>query len=95
MEDYSLAFFCSSPLMWLDVQPCMIVILLVWGGKLFRRFCNNFSESSLGRSAVLQLSCCPRKQGELSENILQTIRNKLPPKTIHNIIFAISEFSLS
>ena len=54
----------------------------VWGGSLFRRFCNMFSESFSGRWAVLQLPCCPRKQGKLSENILQNLRNKLPPQTV-------------
>ena len=41
-----------------------------------------FSESSTGSWAALQLSCCPSKQGKLSENILQNIQNKLPPQTV-------------
>ena len=43
------------------------------------------SESSPGRWAVPQLPCCPSKQGELSENILQNLRNKLPPQTVYNV----------
>ena len=40
-------------------------------------FCKMFSESSQGRLAVLQLPCCPCKQGKLSENIVQNLWNKL------------------
>ena len=32
--------------------------------------------------AVLQLPCCPIKQGELSEYKEQNLRNKLPPQTV-------------
>ena len=42
-----------------------------------------FSESSTGRWAVMQLPCCPSKQGELSENILQNLFNNLTPQTVH------------
>ena len=45
----------------------------VWGGRLWTRFCNMFSESSTGRWAELQLPCCPRKQGEFPENMLQNL----------------------
>ena len=45
----------------------------VWGGRLSKRFCNMFSESSTGRWAELQLPCCPRKQGEFPENMLQNL----------------------
>ena len=38
----------------------------VWGVRLWKRFCKMFSESSTGHLAVLQLPCCPNKQGELS-----------------------------
>ena len=41
-----------------------------WAGHLFPRFCLLFSESSPGCWALLQLPCCPSKQGELLENIL-------------------------
>ena len=50
-----------------------------WGDHLFRRFCKPFSGSSPGCWAVLQLPCCPSKQGELLENILQNLRNKWLP----------------
>ena len=43
------------------------------------RFCKMFFESSPGCWAVLQLHCCPSKQGELSENLLKNLRNKRPP----------------
>ena len=43
------------------------------------RFCKMFSESSPGCWAVLQLPCCPSKQGELSENLLQNLGKKWPP----------------
>ena len=50
-----------------------------WGSHLFQRFCNMFSESSpclLGQHG----SCSPAQwPGELLENMLQTLRNKLPP----------------
>ena len=36
------------------------------------RFCKMFSESFTGSWAELQLPCCPSKQGELLENILQS-----------------------
>ena len=36
-------------------------VTTVWGGKLRKRFCNMFSESSTGSWAELQLPCCPRK----------------------------------
>ena len=36
--------------------------------RLFPRFCKMFSESS---TVVIQLPCCPGKQGELSENCFQ------------------------
>ena len=45
-----------------------------WGGHLFQRFC---SPSSPGCWAVLQLSCCPSKQGPLSENSLQNLSHDL------------------
>ena len=55
----------------------------VWGGNLFRRFCNMFSESypcSLGQHG----NCTAAQQpGELSQNILQNLLNKLPPQTVH------------
>ena len=38
-----------------------------------------FSESSTGRWAVLQLTCCPRNQGKLSENILQNLFHNPTP----------------
>ena len=50
----------------------------VWGVRLCKRFCRMFSESSTGCWAVLQVPCC---LGELTENILQHLFNKLPPQT--------------
>ena len=42
-----------------------------------------FSESSTGRWVVLQLLCCPSKQGKLSENILQNLFfHNLTPQTV-------------
>ena len=52
---------------------------------MFRRFCKLcklFSESSTGCWAILQLPCCPTKQGEFLENILQNLRNKWPPHPV-------------
>ena len=38
----------------------------VWGGRLYKRFCNMFSDSSTGSWAELQLPCCPsRARGTL------------------------------
>ena len=54
----------------------------VWGVSLLIRLCKMFSESFLGCQAVLQLTCCPSRQGELSENILQSLFNKLSPQTV-------------
>ena len=42
------------------VEPCT-----VWGGKLWGRFCEIFSESSTSRWAVLHLSCYRSRQGIL------------------------------
>ena len=55
-----------------------------WGGHLFRRFCKQISGSSPGRYAVLQLPCGPSKQGELSENLLQNLRNNWPPHPVYS-----------
>ena len=41
-----------------------------------------FPESSTGRWALLQLLCCPSKQGELSEHILQHLFHNLTPQTV-------------
>ena len=49
---------------------------------MFRRFCKLFFESSTGRCAILQLPCCPTKQGELLENILQNLRKKWPARSV-------------
>ena len=46
-----------------------------------KRCCNMFSESSTGCWAELQLPWCPRKQGEIPENMLQNILLNLPPQT--------------
>ena len=54
----------------------------VWGGRLRKRFCKIFSESSTGSWADLQLPCCPSKQGELPENMLQNLLLNLPPQTV-------------
>ena len=49
------------------------------GGRSWKRFCNMFSASSTGSWADLQLPCCPSKQGELPENMLQNLLLNLPP----------------
>ena len=41
-----------------------------------------FSESYTGSWAELQLPCCPSKQGELPENMLQNLLRNLPPQTV-------------
>ena len=51
-----------------------------WGGRLRKRFCNMFSESSTGNWAELQLPCCPSKQGELPENMLQNLFSTCRPR---------------
>ena len=53
-----------------------------WGGRLRKRFCNMFSESSTGSWAELQLPCCPSEQWELPENMLQNLFLNLPPQTV-------------
>ena len=40
------------------------------------------SESSTGCWAILQLPCCPSKEGELTENIEQNLFYKLPLQTV-------------
>ena len=52
------------------------------GRQLVKRYCKMCFESFTGRWAVLQLPCCPSKQGELSKNILQNLFNRLPPQTV-------------
>ena len=47
--------------------------LLRTGRYFGKRFCNMFSVSS---TVVLQLPCCPGKQGELLENCLQILLPK-------------------
>ena len=64
------------------LRPHISVVNTVWGGRLSKRFCNMLSESSTGIWAELQLPCCPSKQGELLENILQNLRNKWPPHPV-------------
>ena len=44
------------------------------GFSLGKGFCKMFSEIS---TVVIQLACCPGKQGELSENCLQNLPNDL------------------
>ena len=44
-----------------------------------------FSESSPGRWAVLQLPCCPSKQGELSDNFFQNRSHNLTPQTVYTL----------
>ena len=54
-----------------------------WGGNLFRRFCNMFSENTL--SLLGQHASCSTAQQpvELSENSLQNLFYKLPPQSVH------------
>ena len=48
--------------------------------RAFPRFCKMFSESS---TVVMQRPCCPGKQGELSENCLQNLRNDLMVESVN------------
>ena len=57
--------------------------VIVWGGRLWKRFCNMSSESSTGSWAELQLPCCPSKEGELPENMLQNLLLYLLPQTVN------------
>ena len=66
----------------LALQEMVFFGATVWGGRLRKRFCNMFSESSTGNWAELQLPCCTSKKGELPENILQHLLHNLPPQTI-------------
>ena len=50
--------------------------------SLGRRFCNMFSESSPCLLGQHESSSTAQWPGELSENILQHLRNKLPPQTV-------------
>ena len=50
-----------------------------------------FSESSTGRWTELELRCCPSKQGELSENILQNLFLNLPPQTVQRYPSSLSK----
>ena len=52
------------------------------GRQVEENVCNIFSESSTGSWAELQLPCCPSKQEELSENMLQNLFHNLPPQTV-------------
>ena len=51
------------------------------------------SVSSTGCWAVLQLPCCPSKQGELPEKMLQNLLHKLTPQTVETGYF-ITDFTL-
>ena len=57
-----------------------------WGGRLWKRFCNMFCESSTGSWAELQLPCCPSKHGELRKNMLQNLLINLPPQTVDQLM---------
>ena len=50
-------------------------------GRQVEETCNMFSESSTGSWAEMQLPCCPSKQEELIENMLQNLLHNLPPQT--------------
>ena len=46
----------------------------VWGVRMCKRFCKMFFQSSTGRWGVLQLPCCPSKQGNCKKTfILQNL----------------------
>ena len=94
MREYEIMHFISSWRCWPDVGYNSTA----WGGNLFWRFCNTlymFSESSpclLGQHG----SCSTAKRpGELSENILQNLRNKLPSQTVRSQCNLISSGSLA
>ena len=48
------------------MQYSKSTIITVSAGKLFRRFCKMFSESSIGRLAIMQLPYCPSKRAIVS-----------------------------
>ena len=62
-------------------------------GNLFRRFCNMFSESSPGHWAVLQLPCCPSKQGNFQKTYYKTFGSSYRPRLyvyrLHNSVVLI------
>jgi len=63
-------------------NPLFVEFIQPGGGNLFQRFCKVFSESSPRGWDVLQLPCCPGKKKELSENMLQNLRNMLLSQTV-------------
>ena len=79
---------------WMEVAHCHSAVwqdmesTTAWGSNLSRRFCKMFSEGSprlLGQHG----SCsAAQRPGELSENILQNLQNKLPPKTVYFSVHA-------
>ena len=61
----------------------------VLGGRLGKRCCNMFSESSTGSWAELQLPCCLSKQWTLPENMKQNLLLNLPPQIVVGIFLEI------
>ena len=66
----------TQPILDLSAEDCTTV----WGGRLRKRFCNMFSESSTGSWAELQLPCCPSKQGELPKIYNKTFYTPCRPR---------------
>ena len=69
----------SSRCMQIPFRRC-IQVSTGWGVHLFRRFCKMFSESSPGCWAVLQLSCCPSKQGNFQKTYYKTFGTSCRPR---------------
>ena len=79
---------------WDSFLTLLHVVTTGWGGHLFRRFCKLFSDSSTVCWAILQLPCCPSKQGELLKNTLQNLWNKWPPHPAQIILIFFSAGNL-
>ena len=62
------------------VKQFSLVLCTVWGGRLWKRFCEMFSETSAGSWAVLQLPCCPSKQyGNFQNTFFKTFLTTCRP----------------
>ena len=65
-----------------DTTSAATLLHTVWGGNLFRRFCNTFSESSLCLLGQHGSCSTAERPVELSINISQNLQNKLLPQTV-------------
>ena len=64
-SEYRLVHLVGDLVGYLVGDHILLIWNEAWGGHLFRRFCKMFFERSPGRWALLQLPCCPSKQGKL------------------------------